>query len=78
MLLSEFIAQAQKLLAENGDAEVKTSEFDSQWDKSFTCEFYGITPYYSYLRDENDNLVKDAESKDKFKRIITGVRYYKV
>ena len=74
MLLSELIAQAQKLITDYGDAEVKTSEYYPQWDKDFTVDAVGVTPYFSYLRDEDGNLVKD----EKFKRVIEGVRYYEV
>ena len=78
MLLSELIAQAQQFLTDYGDAEVKTNEFDSQWDKNFTVDSVGVTPYFSYLRDEDGNLVKNQSSNDKFKRVVKGIRYYKV
>ena len=78
MLLSELIAQAQKLITDYGDAEVKTSEYYPQWDKDFTVDAVGVTPYFSYLRDEDGNLVKDPSSNDKLKRVVEGIRYYKV
>ena len=75
MLLSELIAQAQELLTKHGDAEVKTSEYDPQWDKDFTVDTVGVTPYFSYRRDEDGSVVKDPSSN---KKVIEGVRYYKV
>lgn len=78
MLLSELIAQAQQLLADYGDAEVKTSEYSPQWDKNFTVDTVGVTPCFSYRRDGDGNLVKDPSSADRLKRVIDGIRYYKV